>query len=136
MATPSDYFFRIIRPIFVFYVCEHMKPLTLSLALILTLSLVACNRGASIKVKNSLSKTTIENLYWGDAYVGGALKPGEETEFFRVKAGEETLPNSNQIRFTVLNQGMQEFSTEQTYDLEKTQELFIELSDATLIYEI
>ena len=132
----TDYLFRIVRPIFVLYVCDHMKPLSLFLALILTLSLGACNRGASIKVKNSLSRTTIENLFWGDAYVGGALKPGEETEFFRVKAGDESLPNSNQIRFTVLNQGKKEFSTEQSYDLDKTQEIFIELSDTTLIYEI
>lgn len=98
--------------------------------------IVGGNNSGEIKVHNRISKTTIENVYWGELYIGGALMPGQETEYFKIKASDEKLPVAHNIIFSVEDDLPMRYYTLEKYELDKKGQLNIELTDSTEFYEL
>lgn len=103
---------------------------------VLIVALSACSRSGEIKVQNKISRTTISNVYWGEHYVGGSLKPGQETEFFEIKPRDEKLPASYPVIFTVETSPPIQYYSIEYYELNKNGQLVIELTDSTAYYEL
>lgn len=95
-----------------------------------------CNTAGEIKVQNRISKTTVENIYWGEVYIGGALRPGQETEYFKIKRADEKLPAAHNLIFSVEGDLPLRYYTIEKYELDKKGQLNIELTDSTEIYEL
>ncbi|GAB5538385.1 MAG: hypothetical protein Salg2KO_04880 [Salibacteraceae bacterium] len=105
-------------------------------AIITLLTSAACNRTGEIKIQNNISRTTIENIYWGETYIGGALRPGQETEFKEITRFDERLPAANRVFFSTTGLVQEEYYTEQQFELDRQGQLIINLSDSTVIYEL
>ena len=106
------------------------------LFVLLAAIIVGCNNSGEIKIHNRISKTTIENVYWGEVYIGGALMPGQETEYFKIKASDEKLPAAHNIIFSVEGDLPMRYYTLEKYELDKKGQLNIELTDSTEFYEL
>lgn len=103
---------------------------------ILLLVFSACNKKAEIQVQNRFSKISIENVYWGDVYLGGNLKPGEDTDFMRIQRADAPLPEANELRFKVDNPDtLIGFYTAEHFELLKGEQLVIVLNDSMILYE-
>jgi hypothetical protein len=100
------------------------------------LTLLSCNRSGEIKVQNNISRTTIENIYWGQIYVGGSLRPGQETEFFEIKRSDTKLPAEHRIFFSVEGDLPIQYYTVEKFELDKKGQLIVALSDSTEFYEV
>lgn len=98
--------------------------------------LISCNRSGEIKVQNKISRSTIENIYWGETYVGGSLRPGQETEFFEIKRSDVKLPAEHRIYFSVEGDLPLQYYTAEKFELDKKGQLIVALSDSTEIYEV
>jgi hypothetical protein len=71
-----------------YFVSNSMKELNYIFLYACSITLCAgCNTAGEIKVQNRISKAKVENIYWGEVYIGGALKPGQETEYSKNKKG-------------------------------------------------
>ena len=94
----------------------------------------ACNRSGEIKIENRISRTIISNVYWGENYLGGNLKPGETTEFIEIDRSDEKLPAEHRIYFEVEDSVPTTYYTEQKFVVEVGAKLEILLSDTTEFY--
>ncbi|MEZ4721955.1 MAG: hypothetical protein R2813_08785 [Flavobacteriales bacterium] len=87
-------------------------------------------------MKNNIPKTTIENVYWGEVYIGGSLKPGQETEYIEVEHSEAKLPAEFRIYFSIEADEPIKYYTAERYPLNKKGQLFVDLTDSTEVYEV
>jgi len=110
------------------------KPILCIAWCVCAFAFTSCREAGSVRVQNQVSKTVMQNVYWGDVYLGGSLYPGEETDLVKVKHSEEKLPSSQRVYFTVGGNGRSlTYYTWSTYELEEGAELKIVLTDTTLI---
>jgi hypothetical protein len=100
------------------------------------LACIGCSNNGEVKIKNGISGTTIENVYWGETYISGPLRPEEESGFRQISRREEKLPARNRIFFSTVGLTSKEFYTAEMFSLSKKQQLVIELSDSTAIIEL
>lgn len=104
--------------------------------LVTTLLLTACHNSGEINVINLRTDYTLENIYWGEVYIGGNLKAGQETGMVKVSRSDEKLPALNQLYFGIESAGVEAFVTSKYYYLDKGDQLVIVLEDTTEIYEV
>jgi hypothetical protein len=104
--------------------------------LIATVLITACNNSGEINVKNLRTDFTIENIYWGEVYLGGNLKAGQETGLVKIKRSDEKLPASNPLYFSIESSGVEAFVTAEFYHLDKDDQLLIVIADTTVIHEL
>jgi len=96
----------------------------------------ACKNKAEIQVQNRFSKISIENVYWGDVYLGGNLKPGEDTDFMRIHRADAPLPEVHELRFKVDKPDtLIGYYTAEQFELLKDEQLIIVLHDSLMLYE-
>lgn len=96
----------------------------------------SCNKKAEIQVQNRFSKISIENVYWGDVYLGGNLKPGEDTDFIRIHRADAPLPESKELRFKVDKPDtLIGYYTAEQFELLKGEQLIIILHDSLRLFE-
>lgn len=96
----------------------------------------ACNKKAEIQVQNRFSKISLENVYWGDVYLGGNLKPGEDTDFKRIHRADAPLPEVHELRFKVDKPDtLIGFYTAEQFELLKGEQLIIILHDSLMLFE-
>lgn len=95
-----------------------------------------CNRTGEINVKNSIPNTIIENVYWGEVYVGGMLKQGQETGFVEITRSDEKLPAEHRIYFSIATDKPVQYYTADYFTIDRKGQIFVELTDSTAFYEV
>lgn len=109
------------------------KPLNF-IILILLLGFASCYEPGTIEVKNSISNAKINQVKWGDVYLGTNLLPGQSTGKLSVQKEDQKLPASNKIKFILVANNRQVYlETEELYSLDQEEDKTIVLTDSTAV---
>lgn len=97
---------------------------------------MSCQKDATIQVENMFDRTYVENVYWGDVYIGSNLSPRQQTDVVTVVRRDAKLPVARHVYFNKAGSKTIQYYTKASYELAEGQDLFIQLNDTTVYYQV
>ena len=115
-----------------------MKPISLILFVLLLTVVVGCDKPGEIRIRNSVTGATLQNVRWGDVMVAAQLYPGEASTIVNIYDEPDwgvDLPADEPIRF-YLNVGgdLIYLETRESYHLDEEVKLTVEIHDTTKVW--
>ena len=89
--------------------------------IVISCSLLACDKKGTIRIVNKVDQTSLEEVEWGDHLLAQELLPGESEEVEITKYMEE-LPSSHVVQFKMSANGNRVF-------LQTREEFFLDYDD-------
>ena len=106
---------------------------------IIAMSILSCGdddpvRGI-IKIQNKVQNARLENINFGNEWVGYSLLPGQSSGDIIIEDYEEEFPKKGQIEFQMISNGNTVYlRTQETFELNFGDTLSVVISDDTEVY--